>query len=88
MAFRPPFASSDRNAAFVVRLAPVLLVRDVLHPLNGLAVEHLGDGDMRHADGRRCAVPVLHPRRNPDDVAGADLLARAVPVLHQPDTRS
>jgi hypothetical protein len=41
---------------------------------------------MRHGRRRRRAVPVLHAGRNPDDVAGADLLNGATPMLHQSHT--
>ena len=37
----------------------VLRVRDVLHPVDRLAVERLLNGDMGHRGGRRRAVPVL-----------------------------
>ena len=68
---------------FGARAGLVLLVGDLLHPVDRLAVEPLHDGDVRH--GRRCrgAVPMLFTRRAPDDVAGADLFDRASPALNQ-----
>src|SRR3954469_20117584 len=48
----------------------VLLVGDVLHPLDHLAVEPLLDGDVGHRRGGRRPVPVLLARREPDHVAG------------------
>ena len=41
------------------RLAPVLFVTNLFHPVNGLAVELFLNGDVRHGCGRRGAVPVL-----------------------------
>src|SRR3954468_20482789 len=64
-------------------LAPILLVADVFHPLDHLAVERLLDGDVRHGRGRRGAVPVLLARREPDHVARPDLLDWASPALRQ-----
>src|SRR3984885_13953027 len=61
--------------------APVLLVADLLHPIDRLAVEPFLDGDMAHRRGRRRPVPMLLPRRKGDDVAGPDLLDRAALVL-------
>ena len=49
----------------------------MLQPIDDLAVELLLDGDMRHGRGRRGTVPVLLARREPDHVAGMDLLDRA-----------
>lgn len=60
----------------------VLLVGDPLQPLRHSAVHVFRDGDVRHARGRRGAVPVLHAGRDPDDVAWADLLDRAALPLH------
>ena len=53
-----------------LRSAGVLLVADLLHPVDGLAVERFLDGDVRHRRGRRRAVPVLLAGREPDHVAG------------------
>src|SRR2546427_12487925 len=61
----------------------VLLVGDLLHPVDTLAVELLLDGDMRHRRGRRCAMPMLFARRAPDHIAGPDDLDRAAPALHE-----
>ena len=40
---------------------------------------------MAHANHGACAVPMFHARRNPDDVAGPDVLNGAVPFLHKAD---
>src|ERR1019366_3120323 len=50
----------------------VLLVGDVLHPLDELAVKSLLDGDVRHCRCRCGAMPVLVVRWAPDHVARAD----------------
>src|SRR5271156_5589234 len=60
----------------------VLLVANLLHPIDVLAVELFLDCDMAHGRGRRSAVPVLFARRKPDDVARTDFLDRATVALH------
>src|SRR2546427_5931793 len=37
----------------------VLLVGDLLHPIDDLPVELFLDGDVRHGRGGRCAMPML-----------------------------
>src|SRR4051794_12411417 len=61
----------------------VLLVAHVFEPIDDLAVERLLDGDVRHGRRRRGPVPVPHAGREPDHVAGVDLLDRA-PFLLDP----
>src|SRR3954451_16743533 len=61
---------------------PVLLVADVLQPLGVLAVELLLHRDMAHRRGRRGAMPMLLARREPNHVAGPDLLDRPALALH------
>src|SRR3954471_7150620 len=63
-------------------LRPVLLVAHVLQPVDDLAVERLLDGDVGHGRGRGGPVPVLLARREPDHVAGPDLLDRPAPAPH------
>src|SRR5208337_2412517 len=63
------------------RSTPVLFVADLLHPVDGLAVERLLNGDVGHCGGRGGAVPVLLARRNPDDVARPDLFDGTAPAL-------
>src|SRR5437867_10587243 len=53
---------------------PILLVADLFHPVDGLAVELFLNGDVRHGRGRRGPVPVLLAGREPDHVPGSDLL--------------
>src|ERR1700747_831114 len=60
----------------------ILLVADVLHPGDVLAVERLLGGDMNHARRRRGAVPVLFVWRNPDNVARFDLAHFPTPALY------
>src|SRR6267142_1461060 len=62
----------------------VLLVGDLLHPVDNLAVELLLDGDMRHGRGGRCAMPMPFARRAPDHIAGPNDLDRTAPALNQP----
>ena len=65
----------------------VLLVADLFHPVDDLAVELFGDGDVAHRGRRRRAKPVLLAGRKPDNVAGADFLDWAAPALHPAATR-
>src|SRR3954463_5430026 len=62
----------------------VLLVADLLHPLDRLAVERLLDGDVRHPRRRSRAVPVPLFRRAPDHVARTYLDLRPALALHPP----
>ena len=59
--------------------ALVLLVADLLHPLDRLAVERLLDGDVGHGGGWGGAMPMLLARREDHDVAGANFLDRRRP---------
>lgn len=59
----------------------------MLHPVDDLAVELFLDGDMGHRRRRRCAVPMAFTRREPDDVAGADLLDGTAFALHATEAR-
>src|SRR5206468_7091471 len=54
--------------------APVLLIADLLQPIDVLAVLKFGDRDVRHRRRRRRSMPMLKPRRKPDDIAGLDFL--------------
>ena len=56
--------------------ALVLLVANLLHPFDRLALERLLDGDMGHGGGRRRAVPMFLAGSEDHDVARADLLDR------------
>ena len=78
---------SSQNCTVSVGQAPVLLVADLFHPVDDLAVELLLNGDMRHRRRRRGAVPMLLAGREPDHVAGPDFLDRAAPALHPDRSR-
>src|ERR1035438_6576073 len=57
-----------RRLPFGPKSAVVLFVAAVFHPVGGLAVELLLNGDMAHRRGWRRAMPMLLSGRNPDDV--------------------
>ena len=59
----------------------VLFVADLFHPVDDLAVELFLNGDVRHGRGRRGAMPVLLAGREPDHIAGPDLLDRSALAL-------
>src|SRR3974377_1357446 len=51
------------------RLFAVLLVADLLHPVDILVVEKFRNGDVRHCGGESRAMPVLLAWWKPDDIA-------------------
>jgi hypothetical protein len=57
----------------------VLLVTDVLHPIDDFPHQSLLNGNVRHSSGRACAVPMLLTRWKPDHVAWPDLLDGTTP---------
>src|SRR5436853_2465945 len=59
----------------------VLLVADLFHPVNDLAVQRLLNGDVSHGCCRRSAMPVLQSWREPHHVPRTDLLNRAALAL-------
>src|SRR4051812_43179970 len=65
----------------VWRLAQVLLVADLFHPVDIASVDGVLDGDV--GDGVRFGgtVPVLNTGRGPDHVAWVHLLSLAAPLL-------
>src|SRR3954447_11568255 len=65
----------------------VLLLAHLFHPLDRTAVQCFLNGDMRHGGGGRGAVPVLLPRRKPDDIARPDLLDGIAKALRPTQTR-
>src|SRR5215475_4666889 len=80
-------------AASRVRLCPpyrrvasslaILLVANLFHPVDILAVHRFLNGDMRHPIRWRRPMPMLFTGRKPDDIAGVDFLNR--PTQPQPD---
>jgi hypothetical protein len=66
----------------VLRQVGGTFVADVFHPVGGLAVKLLLNGDMGHRRGWRRPMPVLLTRRKPDHITGADFLDRTAPTLH------
>ena len=61
---------------------PVLLVQDLLHPVDARSVERLRDRDVSHPLARGCALPMLDARGKPDHVARQYLFPRAALDLH------
>src|SRR5208282_34899 len=66
----------------------VLLVADLFHPVDGLSVECLSDGDVRHGSCCRCAMPMLLAGREPDHVPRPDLLNWPARSLYPAASRS
>src|SRR6185312_2788560 len=75
------------NSLLVQDSGAVLLLGDLLEPVDGLAVEHLIDGDVSHRGLDGGAMPVLFAGREPDDVAGPNFLDWSAPALHATDAR-
>src|SRR5690348_16432290 len=67
---------------------PILLVADLLHPIDRRAVELFLDGDVAHGRGRRGAVPMLLAGRDPDHITGANVLGRFPLALNPAATSS
>src|SRR5207247_1167062 len=65
-------------------LCVILLITDLLHPVDGLPVELLLNRDVCHGGGRRGAMPVLLARREPDHVTRPNFFDRAPPSLRAP----
>jgi hypothetical protein len=65
----------------------VLLVTDVLHPIDNFSHQGLLNGKVRHSSGRACAVPMLLSWGKPDHIARPDFLNRAIPTLRPSQTR-
>jgi hypothetical protein len=69
----PPVQTCPTLAQHLLRSPGVLLVGDLLHPLDDLPVQVLLDREVCHGLLGRRTTPVLIPRRNPHHVAGPDL---------------
>src|SRR2546422_3156206 len=61
----------------------LLLVADLLHPVDHLAVEFLLDGDVRHRAVWRGAVPMLLSWRTGDHIPGMNLFDGSSPASHE-----
>jgi len=69
------------------RLLPILLIADLLHPVDGFAVEIFVDSNVRHCSRRCSSVPMLFTGRKPNNVTWPDLLNRIAFTLHPPVSR-
>src|SRR5580704_18912129 len=76
-----PWSCTRLMLLWVCNPSLVLFVTDLLHPVHGLAVQLLLNGDVRHRRRGRRPVPVLLARREPDDVPWPDFLDRSAPAL-------
>src|SRR2546422_7354908 len=69
-----------KTQVFILQTAEVgltvLFVADLFHPVDNLPVELFLNGDVRHGRGWRSPMPVLLAGREPDHIAGPDLLDR------------
>ena len=65
----------------------VLLVRDVLHPLDAFAVERFCYSDVRQGGCLGRAVPMFFAGLEPDNVPWTDLLNRAAVAPHSSAAR-
>src|SRR5450755_2337633 len=63
----------------------IFRVGHLLHPGRVISIQRFLHRDVDHAIGRRAAVPMLFARRNPDDVAGLDLVYRPALALDPAD---
>src|SRR2546423_13027195 len=62
--------------------AAILLVADLFHPVDVVAVERFRNCDMRHRSNRRRAVPVLLTGGKPNDIARTNFLDRSILALN------
>ena len=65
----------------------VLVVSDVFHPVDDLAVDDRLDRNVGHGLALSGTVPVLDARWCPDHIAGPDVLFLATPFLHPAASR-
>lgn len=71
---------------FFETLWTVLLVANLFHPLDNLAVELFLKRNVRHFCRGSSTMPVLYAGRNPDDIAFVDLLNLSTLFLHPAST--
>ena len=60
-----------------------MLLSDLLHPVDDLAVELFRNGDMRHTRDCRGSMPMFDARWNLNDIALLHFLNWAAPLLDQ-----
>jgi integrase len=82
----PCLCVTDRDD-LPARLALVLLVAHLFHPVNRLAIEPLLNGDVGHSCGWCGPMPVFLSRLKPDHVTGPTVLNRTSPALDPPASR-
>src|ERR1041384_4704120 len=75
-------ASQSRAALSSPPILLILVVADLLQPLDDLTVELFLNGDMRHARDCCGSMPVLLTRRDPDDITWPDCFGLTTPLLH------
>ena len=68
----------------LLRSLAILVVADLFHPFDELAVEIFLNGDMRHGGGWRRAMPMLFARRERDYITGINLFNRTALALYPP----
>src|SRR6266700_2083996 len=68
-------------------LLSILLIGNVLHPLDDFTIQRFLNGDVSHCSCRRRAVPMLLVRRKPDHIARMDLLNGTALALRPTKTR-
>ncbi len=66
---------------YFLLLFSVLLIANLLHPLNDFSVQSLLNGDMRHRRSWTCPMPVLFVRRKPNHIAWPNLFDRSTFAL-------
>jgi hypothetical protein len=76
-----PFFTEDSRHLSAGISASVLLIGDMLHPIDHFAIELFLDGDMCHRRRWRRTVPVLFARCEPHHITGADFLDRSAVAL-------
>src|SRR5438093_3480363 len=75
------------RSSFRASISEILVVADLFHPLDALAIELLLHRDVRQCRCRRGAVPVLLACREPHHIAWLDLRNRVTPPLHATEPR-
>src|SRR5258708_34585223 len=75
------------GSSFRVSISAVLVIADLFHPLDVLAIELLLHRDVRQCRCRRCPMPVLLAWREPHHVAWLDHLNGAAPSPPPAGTR-